>query len=199
MIVELEDGKRWGVRFHHLVRRLGAHVWMDAHGFDWPKEKLVKAPVLATPGLRTYFVPWLPAVERCTSCEIFAAEGERDVEWFATMTQNGPPDLVPTKHFVTTECGNVVAIARLAGDGAVGWAFCSHLDNYEKDRGRKLALRRALDALYPNAEHSSRSAVTKDARMKFWHAYILRGEKAADRGPAAPQAPPEQTPVAPAE
>ncbi len=53
---------------------------------------------------------------------------------------------------------------------AIGAAECHPKDNFCKETGRKLALARALQILFPN-KRKKRSKVVQARRRLFWQAY----------------------------
>ena len=54
---------------------------------------------------------------------------------------------------------------------AEGMAECHPKDNFCKDTGRKLALARALQILFPSKKGKKRSIATRARRRAFWNAY----------------------------
>lgn len=54
---------------------------------------------------------------------------------------------------------------------AEGMAICHPKDNFCRDTGRKLALARALQTLFPNKKGKKRSRATQARRQVFWDAY----------------------------
>jgi len=54
---------------------------------------------------------------------------------------------------------------------ASGAAECHPKDNFCKDTGRKLALSRALQIIFPNKRGKKRSRATQARRQVFWDAY----------------------------
>lgn len=69
----------------------------------------------------------------------------------------------PTNNAIITK--TTLACISLLGNGieeSHGYAFCSHLDRFNRETGRKVALTRALQSL------------PREIRKKFWEAYFNR-------------------------
>ena len=57
-----------------------------------------------------------------------------------------------------------------------GVAMCNKEDQFVRDRGRKLALTRALARIFPHVDGAD-GAIYKEVRRMFWLTYLSRGTK----------------------
>ena len=57
-----------------------------------------------------------------------------------------------------------------------GLAMCSYLDPFNKEKGRKLALARALDTIFPTTHLTNRTDILaqRNRRLAFWTVYFNR-------------------------
>lgn len=88
-----------------------------------------------------------------------------------------------------TECW-ITPLGEKRSDTAQGLALCSAKDTYDKEQGRRLALGRALQAMFPKeGDH------WKANRLRAWDAYFSRGIESFDPSitDPQPQEPPDAT------
>lgn len=57
-----------------------------------------------------------------------------------------------------------------------GLAMCNKQDQFNRDRGRKLALTRALAKIFPHIE-GTEGDMFREVRRMFWHVYLNRKAK----------------------
>lgn len=54
-------------------------------------------------------------------------------------------------------------------------AVCHPADQFNRDRGRKISLTRALSSMYPRSGENA--SLNKELRRKFWAAYLNRNTR----------------------
>jgi len=96
-------------------------------------------------GNQHYIVKWIHANKNAKSAKYLEDEHYNGITTciIEKRSQNGDRDESPVK--------------------GIGSAICSHLDNYNKQTGRKIALSRALQDFAP---------CNREKRRLFWGAYI---------------------------